>query len=65
MPNWPVHATIDGPIVMIGFGSIGRGVLPLIERHIAFHRDRFASSIRAIATGISSTSAAYGSSTRA
>jgi homospermidine synthase len=37
----PVHTRIDGALVMIGFGSIGRGVLPLIERHIAFDRDRF------------------------
>ena len=28
------HARIDGPLVMIGFGSIGRGTLPLIQRHI-------------------------------
>jgi homospermidine synthase len=34
MTNWPVHATWNGPIVMIGFGSIGRGTLPLILRHI-------------------------------
>ena len=33
MTDWPVHARIDGPIVMIGFGSIGKGTLPLIERH--------------------------------
>ena len=26
----PVHAAWNGPIVMIGFGSIGQGVLPLI-----------------------------------
>jgi homospermidine synthase len=32
----PVHARIDGPIVIVGFGSIGRGVLPLIERHFEF-----------------------------
>ena len=36
-----VHANIDGALVMIGFGSIGRGVLPLIERHIGFDRSRF------------------------
>jgi len=30
----PVHARFDGPIVMIGFGSIGKGTLPLILRHI-------------------------------
>ncbi|WP_029004057.1 homospermidine synthase [Azorhizobium doebereinerae] len=40
MSAWPVHATIDGPIVMIGFGSIGRGTLPLIERHFSFDLDR-------------------------
>jgi homospermidine synthase len=34
-------ARFDGPIVMIGFGSIGKGMLPLIERHIAFDRSRF------------------------
>src|SRR5258708_8823065 len=26
---------------MIGFGSIGKGTLPLIERHIAFDRAKF------------------------
>ena len=41
MAHWPVHADIDGPIVMIGFGSIGRGTLPLIERHFRFDRSRF------------------------
>ena len=40
MTNWPVHGTISGPIVMIGFGSIGKGTLPLIERHFAFDRSR-------------------------
>lgn len=33
-----VYGRIDGPIVLIGFGSIGRGMLPLIERHFAFKR---------------------------
>ena len=37
----PVHARIEGDLVLIGFGSIGRGVLPLIERHIRFDRSRF------------------------
>jgi homospermidine synthase len=36
-----IHCQINGPLVMIGFGSIGRGVLPLIERHIDFDRDQF------------------------
>jgi homospermidine synthase len=36
-----LHAQFAGPIVMIGFGSIGRGVLPLLERHIGFDRSKF------------------------
>ena len=40
MTTWPVYATITGPIVMIGFGSIGRGTLPLIERHFEYDRSR-------------------------
>jgi homospermidine synthase len=38
--EWPVHGKIDGPIVMIGFGSIGRGTLPLLERHFEFDKKR-------------------------
>lgn len=40
MTDYPVHARFDGPVVMIGFGSIGRGSLPLLLRHIAFDRGR-------------------------
>jgi homospermidine synthase len=40
-PAWPLHARFDGPMVMIGFGSIGRGTLPLLERHLAFDRNKF------------------------
>src|SRR5437588_4164060 len=39
--NGPVHARFDGPIVVVGFGPIGKGTLPLIERHIAFDRAKF------------------------
>jgi homospermidine synthase len=39
--NGPVHARFDGPIVMVGFGSIGKGTLPLLERHIDFDRAKF------------------------
>ncbi|MBN9057600.1 MAG: saccharopine dehydrogenase NADP-binding domain-containing protein, partial [Rhizobiales bacterium] len=35
MTNWPVYGRINGPVVIIGFGSIGRGFLPLIKRHFA------------------------------
>jgi homospermidine synthase len=38
--EWPVHARFDGPIVMIGFGSIGRGTLPLMLRHVGFDKSR-------------------------
>ncbi len=38
--SYPVHGEITGPIVMIGFGSIGRGTLPLIERHFKYDRNR-------------------------
>ncbi len=38
--KWPVYGEITGPIVMIGFGSIGRGALPLIERHFKFDKSR-------------------------
>jgi homospermidine synthase len=36
---FPKHGRIDGPVVMIGYGSIGRGTLPLIERHFEYDRD--------------------------
>ncbi|MDH6233483.1 homospermidine synthase [Mesorhizobium soli] len=38
--KWPVYGEISGPVVMIGFGSIGRGTLPLIERHFKFDKSR-------------------------
>ncbi len=41
MSKWPVHARISGPVVMIGFGSIGKGTLPLIERHFDYDKKRF------------------------
>ena len=41
MTQWPRYGRIDGAIVMIGFGSIGKGTLPLIERHFDFDRSRF------------------------
>lgn len=40
MTTHPVHGRINGPIVMIGFGSIGRGTLPLIERHFEFDKSK-------------------------
>jgi homospermidine synthase len=41
MADWPNYGRISGPIVMIGFGSIGKGTLPLIERHFSYDKTRF------------------------
>ena len=40
MSEWKKHAAFTGPIVMVGFGSIGRGTLPLILRHIDCQREQ-------------------------
>ena len=40
MAEHPVYARISGPIVMVGFGSIGKGTLPMIERHLAYDKSR-------------------------
>jgi homospermidine synthase len=34
------HVALQGRLVMLGFGSIGQGVLPLILRHIDIPADR-------------------------
>ncbi len=39
-PSWQTYGEITGPVVMIGFGSIGKGVLPLLERHFKFDKSR-------------------------
>ena len=64
MTNPPVHGRITGPIVMIGFGSIGKGMLPLIERHFEFDKSRFVVIDPRRSTRSSSTSAASASSIR-
>jgi homospermidine synthase len=40
MPENPLHVNFPGRLVMIGFGSIGQGVLPLILRHIGIEASR-------------------------
>jgi homospermidine synthase len=40
MSKHEVHVNFAGKIVMVGFGSIGQGVLPLILRHIGTSSDR-------------------------
>ena len=58
MSHWPLHARIEGAIVMIGFGSIGKGTLPLIERHFEFDKEHFVVIDPNDLTGACSTSAA-------
>ncbi|MEM9319882.1 MAG: saccharopine dehydrogenase C-terminal domain-containing protein [Pseudomonadota bacterium] len=41
MAEHQVYGRIDGVIVMIGFGSIGKGTWPLIERHFEYDRAKF------------------------
>ena len=36
-PGLPVHTAVKGHLVFIRFGSIGRGILPLIKRHINYN----------------------------
>ncbi|HLS81706.1 MAG TPA: saccharopine dehydrogenase C-terminal domain-containing protein [Steroidobacter sp.] len=36
----PVHVTFTGRLVIVGFGSIGQGVLPLILRHVDLPPER-------------------------
>ena len=33
-PQYTTHVHFSGRLIMVGFGSIGQGVLPLILRHI-------------------------------
>ena len=40
MSQYPVHVVFPGRLLMVGFGSIGQGVLPLILRHIGITSDR-------------------------
>lgn len=35
-----IYGEIKGPVVMIGFGSIGKGTLPLLERHFKFDKSK-------------------------
>jgi homospermidine synthase len=40
MTQYPVHVVFPGKLVMVGCGSIGQGVMPLILRHIGITADR-------------------------
>ena len=36
----PIYGRITGPIVMVGCGSIGKGTLPMLERHLQYDKSR-------------------------
>lgn len=38
--QYPVYCKLEGRLLILGFGSIGQGVLPLILRHIDIDRER-------------------------
>jgi homospermidine synthase len=38
--SYPVHVAFPGRLIMVGFGSIGQGVLPLILRHVGIKPDQ-------------------------
>ncbi|WP_333714020.1 homospermidine synthase [Yoonia sp.] len=40
MSQYPTYGRIDGHIVIIGLGSIGKGTLPLIQRHFDYDADK-------------------------
>jgi homospermidine synthase len=40
MADQTIHAEFGGRLLMVGFGCVGRGVLPLLRRHIAIRPDR-------------------------
>jgi len=40
MTQFPVHVKFSGKLVMVGCGSIGQGVMPLLLRHLSLTADR-------------------------
>jgi homospermidine synthase len=40
MASYPVHVAFPGRLIMVGFGSIGQGVLPLLLRHVGIQPDQ-------------------------
>jgi homospermidine synthase len=42
MSEYEIHVEFPGRIVLVGFGSVGQGVLPLLLRHIGIPAERLA-----------------------
>ena len=40
MTSYPVHVVFPGRLIIVGFGSIGQGILPLILRHVGLQADQ-------------------------
>jgi homospermidine synthase len=40
MTSYPVHVVFPGRLIIVGFGSIGQGVLPLVLRHVGLKPDQ-------------------------
>jgi homospermidine synthase len=40
MSNYPIHIAFPGRLIIVGFGSIGQGILPLILRHVRMAADQ-------------------------
>ncbi len=40
MTSYPVHVVFPGRLIIVGFGSIGQGILPLILRHVGMQPDQ-------------------------
>ena len=53
MAETKIHAKFDGRLVIIGFGTIGQGVLPLILRHIGINKALISAGGVDVARGVS------------
>ncbi|EQD49220.1 Homospermidine synthase, partial [mine drainage metagenome] len=40
MSEHKIHVEFPGRIILVGFGSIGQGVLPLLLRHLGVRAER-------------------------
>ena len=54
------HVAYSGRLVMVGFGSIGQGVLPLILRHIGISPERIGEEVARKLIDYSDTGATMG-----
>jgi homospermidine synthase len=36
--GFPLYGNISGPVLIVGYGSIGQAVLPIIKRHFTYEK---------------------------